>query len=71
MASKFGFVTWKLGVIFCQNCGLPAKKFKYHVEPFFQRDWFYTNEKIEGPIPAWLGASMGELVGSSRHLQWV
>ena len=63
--------TWKLGVIFCRNCGLPAEIFKHHVEPFFRRDWFYTNEQLEGPIPARLGASMGELVGSSQHLQWV
>ncbi|KAL7467718.1 hypothetical protein ACHAXS_007955 [Conticribra weissflogii] len=63
--------TWKLGVVFSRNCGLPVDIFKAHVIPFLSRDWFYTEEQLRGPIPARFGAAFLNLVGFSRDLNWL
>ncbi|KAL7541786.1 hypothetical protein ACHAWF_007014 [Thalassiosira exigua] len=35
--------TWKVGVILCQNCGLPPDIFWSYVVQFLGRDWFFTS----------------------------
>mmetsp|Transcript_23118 Transcript_23118/g.46811 ORF Transcript_23118/g.46811 Transcript_23118/m.46811 type:complete len:421 (-) Transcript_23118:167-1429(-) len=72
LSNDFSFPpTWKLGLLFSQNCGVPGDIFNAHVVPFLSRDWFYTEEQLNGPIPARLGASSMNLVGFSRDLAWV
>ena len=63
--------TWKVGMILCQNCGLPADIFRSHIVPFLSRDWFYSKRQLCGDIPARLGASMGERVRFCRQLRWI
>ncbi|KAL7529315.1 hypothetical protein ACHAXR_002893 [Thalassiosira sp. AJA248-18] len=60
--------TWKVGVILCQNCGLPPDIFRSYVVPFLDRDCFYTH--FNGRLPL-LGPSSGERVGSCRQLEWM
>lgn len=33
--------TWKVGVVLCQDCGLPSDIFRTNVVPFLGRDWFF------------------------------
>eukprot|EP00804_Cyclotella_cryptica_P014169 CCRYP_005600-RA/>CCRYP_005600-RA protein AED:0.09 eAED:0.09 QI:0/-1/0/1/-1/1/1/0/348 len=38
--------TWKVGVILCQNCGLPPDIFEMKVVPFLAHDWFFTKHQL-------------------------
>lgn len=51
--------TWQVGVVLCQNCGLPPEIFRTYVVPYLSRDWFYTRS-VRVPPP--LGPSCGERV---------
>jgi len=64
--------TWKVAIILSNYCGLPEEVFKDCVVPFCGRDWFFAADRCNGPLPARLGASMGEDGRNmgSRSVRW-
>ena len=64
--------TWKVGTGLINYCGLPRDIFMDHIIPYLSRDWFYTPTQIEGPLPALLGARLGQdqYNMGSRSIRW-